>query len=134
MQKNASQAAVHSVHVEDWNQAGDAVVGEKRVSVPSTMAHEGEDMSQRGLGPRLENWASENFRVPPKRGDPESLETWRKYSLALNATRRFRYTADIAKRRELAEVLKVRHPFLPVSQSIFFLVKWLHNPQFLFLN
>jgi hypothetical protein len=62
-----------------------------------------------GLRPRLENLASmAKFTVPPKGGDPESLETWRKYSLALNATRRFRYCADLEKRREIDEAMKVR--------------------------
>ncbi|KAG0581781.1 hypothetical protein M758_3G006500 [Ceratodon purpureus] len=70
---------------------------------------EGEEgfLSPRGLAPRLENLTSmRNFTIPSKGGDPESLETWRKYSLALNATRRFRYTADLEKRRERAEALE----------------------------
>lgn len=46
------------------------------------------------------------FHVAGKGGDPESLATWRKYSLALNAPRRFRYTADLEKRRELQEALE----------------------------
>lgn len=49
-----------------------------------------------------------NFQIAAKGGDPESLETWRKYCLALNATRRFRYCADLEKRKELAAALEVR--------------------------
>lgn len=64
--------------------------------------------SPRILHPKLEKLTSmSKFHVAGKGGDPESLATWRKYSLALNATRRFRYTADLEKRRELQEALEV---------------------------
>lgn len=73
---------------------------------------EGEEgiLSPRRLGPRLENLTSmTKFDIPAKGGDHESLQAWRKYSLALNATRRFRYCADLEKRRELAGKMEVRH-------------------------
>jgi len=56
-----------------------------------------------------------NFQIPNKGGDPESLETWRKFSLALNATRRFRYCADLEKRKEVAAQMEVRHYFCSLT-------------------
>eukprot|EP00249_Psilotum_nudum_P017892 c26539_g2_i1 orf=123-2279(+) len=44
-----------------------------------------------------------NFDIPHKEASLEKLEGWRKAALVLNATRRFRYTANLKKRRELLE-------------------------------
>ncbi|KAJ7561896.1 hypothetical protein O6H91_03G046200 [Diphasiastrum complanatum] len=45
----------------------------------------------------------ERFNIPSKRASLELLEEWRHATFALNAARRFRYTANIKKRRRLEE-------------------------------
>lgn len=79
------------------------------------MAERGESFFlPRSLGPRLDHLASmKNFVIPHKDGDPESLKAWRISTFVLNASRRFRYTANLEKRREAAEMLEVRNHLCP---------------------
>jgi Ca2+-transporting ATPase len=51
------------------------------------------------------------FEIPHKGSSPEALEGWRRASFALNASRRFRYVADLKKRGEAEEALKQRRRF-----------------------
>lgn len=45
------------------------------------------------------------FEIANKSETLESLEKWRKLSLVLNASRRFRYVADTKKRRQAEDDL-----------------------------
>ncbi len=47
------------------------------------------------------------FEIPHKGSSPEALEGWRRACFALNTSRRFRYVADLKKRGEAEEALKV---------------------------
>jgi hypothetical protein len=59
----------------------------------------------------LENLPSmKKFVVPPKGSTSEALEGWRKASFTLNASRRFRYVADLKKRKEAEEARQVLPP------------------------
>jgi hypothetical protein len=59
----------------------------------------------------LENLPSmKKFVVPPKGSTSEALEGWRKASLTLNPSRRFRYVADLKKRKEAEETRQVLSP------------------------
>jgi hypothetical protein len=52
----------------------------------------------------LENLPSmKKFVVPPKGSTSEDLEGWRKASFTLNPSRRYRYVADLKKRKEAEE-------------------------------
>lgn len=78
------------------------------------MAEGGEGLS---LPQRL-GMAMSNFEIAAKGGDHESLESWRKFNLVLNATRRFRYCADLEKRKELKAAMHVRR-FLLLDSRVF---------------
>eukprot|EP00249_Psilotum_nudum_P020710 c27815_g1_i1 orf=255-3401(+) len=66
-----------------------------------------------------------DFDIPHKEPPLEKLEKWRKMCLVLNATRRFRYTANVKKRREQqkekgklkAAILATRAAFLFLDNS-----------------
>eukprot|EP00252_Welwitschia_mirabilis_P024143 TRINITY_DN704_c0_g1_i1.p1 TRINITY_DN704_c0_g1~~TRINITY_DN704_c0_g1_i1.p1 ORF type:complete len:1098 (-),score=233.81 TRINITY_DN704_c0_g1_i1:295-3588(-) len=49
------------------------------------------------------------FDIPPKKAPLEALRKWRQATLALNASRRFRYTLDLKREKEKEEILsKIR--------------------------
>ena len=52
----------------------------------------------------MEEYLSNNFSVPAKNASEEALERWRQScGITRNPKRRFRFTANLSKREELAQ-------------------------------
>ncbi len=79
--------------------------------LPSTSQQQQQSSSSASSFTGLENLPSmKKFVVPPKGSTSESLEEWRKASFTLNPSRRYRYVADLKKRKEAEEARQVLPP------------------------
>jgi hypothetical protein len=86
--------------------------------LPSTSQQQQQSSSSASSFTGLENLPSmKKFVVPPKGSTSEALEGWRKASFTLNASRRFRYVADLKKRKEAEEARQVLPPSPPLQHS-----------------
>lgn len=67
-----------------------------------------QEASARSTFPASESAEEDIFDIPHKHPTTENLQRWKKVTLALNAARRFRYTADLDEERRLERVRKLR--------------------------
>ncbi|XP_057487667.1 calcium-transporting ATPase 4, plasma membrane-type-like isoform X2 [Actinidia eriantha] len=64
----------------------------------------------------MENYLSNNFSVPAKNASEEVLERWRQScGITRNPKRRFRFTANLSKREELAQMRRTNQEKLRVA-------------------